>query len=73
MESIHPLKAYRERQIPPLTQDQLADLLGVSKAVVSRWEAGERQPGKAIIPTITEKTGIPASALRPDLAELLRA
>jgi transcriptional regulator with XRE-family HTH domain len=71
MESTHPLKAYRERQVPPLTQDQLADLLGVSKAVVSRWEAGERQPGKEIIPIITEKTGIPARELRPDLAALM--
>jgi transcriptional regulator with XRE-family HTH domain len=71
MENIHPLKAYRERQDPPLTQDQLADLLGVSKAVVSRWEAGERQPGVGIIPTITEKTGISARELRPDLAGLM--
>jgi transcriptional regulator with XRE-family HTH domain len=72
MENIHPLRVFREQQAPPLTQEQLANLLGVTKAAISRWEAGERQPGKEIIPTITEKTGIPASKLRPDLAALMR-
>lgn len=71
MDVIHPLKAYRERQEPPLTQERLAGLLGVSKAAVSRWEAGERKPEETILPTITERTGIPARELRPDLAELM--
>lgn len=70
---IHPLKAYRERQNPPLTQEQLADLLGVTKAAVSRWESGERQPDQNLLLHIAEKTGIPPRELRPDLAELFAA
>ncbi len=72
MKNVHPLRAYRERQAPPLSQTQLADLLGVNKGMLSRWEAGQRQPGKDILPRITKKTGIPASKLRPDLAALMR-
>ena len=71
-EQVHPLRAYRERQDPPMNRRQLADLLGVSTASVSRWEAGERKPDEGALLRIMKKTGIPASALRPDLAELLR-
>jgi DNA-binding transcriptional regulator YiaG len=56
-----------------MNRRQLADLLGVSTASVSRWEAGERKPDEDALLVIVKKTGIPASALRPDLAELLRA
>lgn len=72
MKQVHPLRAYRERQDPPMNRRQLADLLGVSTASVSRWEAGERKPDENALLLIMKKTGIPASALRPDLAELLR-
>jgi transcriptional regulator with XRE-family HTH domain len=72
MKQVHPLRAYRERQDPPLNRRQLADLLGVSTASVSRWEAGERKPDEEVLLRIVKKTGIPASVLRPDLAELLR-
>jgi hypothetical protein len=71
-EPIHPLRAYRERQDPPINCRQLANLLGVSIAAISHWEAGQRQPGKDIIPHITEKTGISARELRPDIAALMR-
>lgn len=70
MEAVHPLKAFRDRQDPPLTQEQLAVLLGVSKASVSRWETGERKPELALLDGITAHTGIPAAELRPDLAGL---
>lgn len=68
---IHPLRAYRERQDPPLTQDALAELLGVSKAAVSRWESGIRKPDETACRVIREKTGISVRKLRPDLVELL--
>jgi transcriptional regulator with XRE-family HTH domain len=69
MESIHPLKAFRElRQLSPA---DLARLLEVSPAAVSRWESGERNVDRRLLPKITEKTGISAKELRPDLAELM--
>lgn len=71
MESIHPLKIFRERQTPPLTQEQLADVLGVSKAAVSRWEAGARRIDDELLPKVSEVTGIPRTELRPDLVRLL--
>jgi transcriptional regulator with XRE-family HTH domain len=69
----HPLRAFRENQHPPLTQEQLAELLGVRKATVSRWETGTRKLDQSKLSDVAEKTGIPARELRPDLAELLGA
>lgn len=56
--SKHPLKAYRERCKPPMTQDELAQALGVTKAAVSRWETGERFPERQFWQRIHEVTGI---------------
>ncbi len=70
MESIHPLKAYRLAQQPPLSQAALAKHLGTSKASVSRWETGERKPEPHEVPRISERTGIAPAKLRPDLAAL---
>lgn len=67
----HPLKAFRESQRPPLSQRALADMLDVSTAAVSRWEAGKRQPDADRLKVIQEKTGIAPKVLRPDLAELV--
>jgi len=72
MDKIHPLRAFREKQAPPLSQRQLADLLGVSSTAVSRWEAGERKLDEEKVTMVAEKTGIPPADLRPDLAALLR-
>lgn len=71
METVHPLKAFRDKQEPRLSQEQLADLLGVSRATVNRWETGARKIDDVKLPVITEKTGIAAADLRPDLAALL--
>lgn len=68
----HPLKAFRQRQTPPLTQTALAELLGVSRASVSRWESGLRLPEEDLLPTIAEKTGIDPGELRPDLVRALQ-
>lgn len=70
MENIHPLKAYRDSQEPKLSQADLARLLGVGRPTVHRWETGTRKPDVELLPTITEKTGIPARELRPDLIGL---
>lgn len=71
MEQVHPLRQYREQQDPPLTQDQLAALLGVTKGTISRWEAGSRQIDVEKLPDVAQKTGIPRAKLRPDLANVM--
>lgn len=73
MESIHPLKLYRERQDPPLSQERLAGLLDVSRVTVTRWESGARKMDGELVPKVSLVTGIPPAELRPDLAELLEA
>jgi transcriptional regulator with XRE-family HTH domain len=72
MDGIHPLRAYRQNQDPPLKQKQLADILGVKKATVSRWETGARKVDEELLPVVSERTGIPKAELRPDLADLIR-
>jgi transcriptional regulator with XRE-family HTH domain len=63
----HPLKEFRQRHDPPLTQRRLAELLGVSIASVSRWEAGKRKIDLELLRAIARKTGIAPTELRPDL------
>jgi transcriptional regulator with XRE-family HTH domain len=70
MDSIHPLRAYREGHSPKLTVRDLARKLGKSSAAVSRWETGKRRPQVDEVPAISAKTGIPPEKLRPDLAHL---
>jgi transcriptional regulator with XRE-family HTH domain len=65
----HPLRAFRKKE--GISQERLAELLGVSRATVIRWESGKASPRPADLPAISEKTGIPARELRPDLAEML--
>jgi transcriptional regulator with XRE-family HTH domain len=57
----HPLKRYRERR--QLSQDELAKLLGVTKATISRWESGLRAPRRRDIPQLAAKTGLTPSEL----------
>lgn len=70
MENIHPLQAFRERQHPPLSQEQLSELLGVGRVTVWRWETGARKVDEELLLKVSELTGIPARDLRPDLAKL---
>lgn len=71
MQENHPLKTYRANQTPPMRRAALARLLGVSKTTVARWEEGIRKIDQDKVSKVSEKTGISARALRPDLAELL--
>jgi transcriptional regulator with XRE-family HTH domain len=66
---IHPLRAYRESQNPPLSSADLARFLGVGRPTLHRWEHGQRRIDSSLVPMIAEKTGIPARDLRPDLFE----
>lgn len=49
-----------ERQ---LTQEQLADLLGTSKQVISRYENGQRSPKVSIVDEYARKLGVSISEL----------
>jgi transcriptional regulator with XRE-family HTH domain len=71
MPKLHPLTVYRRAQVPPLSKAELAARLRTSRASVTRWENGARKIAATLLPEIAALTGIPARALRPDLAELI--
>lgn len=51
------------RQERRMTQEQLADRLGVSRQAVSRWERGEGCPDLGLLPALTEIFGVSAERL----------
>ena len=69
MTGIPQLKAFRNSHDPRLSQEALADKLGVSRLTILRWESGERKISPNLVPNIAEKTGISPKDLRPDLAK----
>lgn len=64
----HPLTEYRERHA--LRKSDLARLLGVDRANITRWEKGHRVVALKMVRTISQKLGIPPQELRKDLADL---
>lgn len=70
--TLPPLKAFRQKHDPPLSQRELADLLGVDRVTVTRWETGRRKIDSERLSDISARTGIPRTKLRPDLAALMR-
>ena len=44
----------RLRQSKDLTQEQLADMLGVTAQAVSKWERGESMPETALLPKLAQ-------------------
>jgi transcriptional regulator with XRE-family HTH domain len=67
---MHPLQSYRKRT--QATQADLAEILGVNRTTVARWETGARRIDRSKLEAVAEKTGIPKRELRPDLAEVMR-
>jgi transcriptional regulator with XRE-family HTH domain len=67
-DAAHPLVVYRKQH--GLTQKGLAEQLDVARVTVARWETG-RNIRDELLPKVSDLTGIPRSALRPDLARLL--
>lgn len=53
----------KQRKLRELTQEQLADILGVSFQSVSKWERGEVYPDIELLPTIAEYFGITTDEL----------
>jgi transcriptional regulator with XRE-family HTH domain len=48
-----------------LTQQQLAERLGVDQAVIAKWEAGSRQPRVLVAVRLSEVLGTTANAIWP--------
>lgn len=72
-QSVHPVRAFRLRQEPPLRLKQLAERVGRSKATLSQIENHKRPVSLDLLPTLAQVTGIAPQELRPDLPELLKA
>lgn len=53
----------KKRKEQNLTQEQLAELLGVSNKTVSKWETGKCMPDYAVINDLCEKLRISVSEL----------
>lgn len=68
MSEIHPIKAYRESQTPPISQEALGKRIGVTRFTIMRWEDGSPVDVDRL-PAVRRETGIPAKVIRPDLAE----
>ena len=62
----------RERRLRGVTQQELAERLGVSKAAVSKWEVGQSMPDVALLPRIAAYFSLTLDELfgyRPVLSE----
>lgn len=46
-----------------LTQQEMADAMGVSKPTIIAWETGQRQVKPAYLPMISQVTGIPIDCI----------
>lgn len=54
---VHPLKAWRNSQTPPVTQGTLASRAGTTKGHVSKIEAGLLEPQLELVRRLVEATG----------------
>ncbi len=63
---------HRVRRQAGLSQQTLADHLGVNRSAVSRWEHGLRSPTLAHLTLLGELAGRRASALLTEAEELMR-
>lgn len=72
MPSIPQLKSFRSSATPKLSQRAAAESVGVARETWARWESGISKIDAELLPTVSEKTGIPKRELRPDLAEVMR-
>jgi len=61
------LKDWRKSQ--GLRLDDVAQMLGVTAAMWSRWENGSRRVPPPRVADVAKITGIPREAIRPDIFE----
>lgn len=55
------------RKANDLSAADLARLIGVTRATVSRWESGDRRVDLRLLGAIESKTGLKRHDLRPDI------
>lgn len=60
----------RFREARNLSQQQLAELVGVDRVSVARWETGTRKVATRILWRVAAVTGIRPEILRPDLGQI---
>lgn len=61
------LREHRENQNPRISQREMAEVLGVTRVTVARWEMGLRRPDRKFIPELSRITGrSPAELLGVD-------
>jgi transcriptional regulator with XRE-family HTH domain len=70
VDSIHPIRAYRKAQKPPLSLEELAVDLGTTKATLSRIENGVMDLSVKLAKKIADRTGLSMAVLCPDLAPM---
>ena len=70
MENKHPLTRWRHGHEPKLSQEDLAEKLGVSRWYINRLEVGATSPSFALAMKIEALTGVaPSSFSRLEAAE----
>jgi transcriptional regulator with XRE-family HTH domain/tetratricopeptide (TPR) repeat protein len=62
------LRLAQRRKAVGLTQEQLAERLGVERTTVTRWERGENRPAPGLRPKLARALGISADSLEELLA-----
>jgi len=65
--SIFPQILKREREKRQMTLQEMADYLGTTKQVLSRYERGERSPKLITAAMFAQKLGIPISVFQEDI------
>jgi transcriptional regulator with XRE-family HTH domain len=70
--SIHPVRAFRLGQKPPMSLADLANRLGTTKTNLWRIESGKQRISAKLLPRLVAETGLSADRLRPDLSRLFR-
>lgn len=61
----HPIREYREKE--GLSQEDLAEKIGVSRQMIGFIESGDRRIAAEDVADWERKTGIPRAKLRPDI------
>jgi len=58
------------REVRGLSQGQLADKIGVTQAALSRWETGERYPGKTNLRALADALDVRPADLIDDIVDV---
>ena len=71
--ALHPVRSYRQAQMPVMTLGALAEKIGTTEANLSRIETGKQELTTPLAKKISDATGIPMRVLCPDLARMFDA